>query len=144
VAVGKHVDELVRECDLLDPLLPIKKFLKRNPYVLTIGQGFDFVTSIHLAEQLKTSSKFTRDRALTVSSGGQVWTDIAAFGCSRGFEKLRAHISKEDFAESRIGLAKSHVYRMKRLIEVATSMLEDRRLALACDHVNCLSCIRAA
>ena len=44
VAVGNRGDELVREVKLEDPLLPVKKFLKSNPRVVTIGVGFPAVT----------------------------------------------------------------------------------------------------
>jgi aminoglycoside 3-N-acetyltransferase len=90
VAVGKHGNELVREYDLLDPLLAVKKLLKYSPFVLMVGQGFDSATAVHLAEQMKTSPKFTAERALTMSSKGKVWTNIVALGCSRGFEKQAA------------------------------------------------------
>jgi aminoglycoside N3'-acetyltransferase len=53
VAVGRHGDDLVREHELLNPLLPVKKFLKQDPKVVTAGVNLDSVTSIHLAEEAK-------------------------------------------------------------------------------------------
>lgn len=137
VAVGKRRDELVRECSLDDPLLPIKRFLKQDPKILVVGVGFDSVTAIHVAEQLRLGPKFVRERALTFTSKGPTWVDITALGCSNGFEKLKAHVGGK---ETMIGTACSQVYLMKKLIEHADALMEKEPRALLCDNSACLSC----
>ncbi|MGD0177171.1 MAG: AAC(3) family N-acetyltransferase [Candidatus Bathyarchaeia archaeon] len=140
VAVGKHGDELIRDYSLDDPLLPIKRFLKQDPKILLVGVGFDSVTAIHVAEQLRLYVKFVRERALTFTSKGRTWVDITALGCSNGFEKLKAHIGGKDSTEIMIGAANSQVYQMKKLIERADSLIEKQPKALLCDNPACLSC----
>ncbi len=140
VAVGKHGDELVRDYSLDDPLLPIKRFLKYDPRVLTVGVGFDLVTAIHVAEQLRLYVKFARESALTFTSKGRAWVDITALGCSNGFEKLRSQLGDNESKGTKIGLATSQVYPMKSLIESADSRLEEQPTALLCDNSACLSC----
>ena len=140
VAVGKHGDELVGDYSLDDPLLPLKRFLKQDPYVLTLGVGLDLVAAIHVAEQLRLMSKFTRERALTFSSKGPAWVDITALGCSGGFEKLRAHLEEKDSRTTRIGGATSQIHSMRKLIECADTLLEKQPKALLCDNLACLSC----
>lgn len=140
VAVGKFTDELVREHPPTDPLLPVRKLLKHDPRVLTIGVDLDSVTAIHLAEEQKTPSKFVKERALIITSNGKVWVDVIGMGCSIGFIKLRATLSQKDGRETSIGLAKVQLYSMKRLIESAESLLDKDALALACDNKACLSC----
>ncbi len=140
VAVGKHRDELVREYALQDPLFPVRKFLKEDPFVLTIGVGFDQVTSIHLAEEEKLPFKFVKERALTVSSNGQVWVEVISLGCGGGFDKLRPHLSPKDVKETKIGLAQARVYSMKQPIESARVLLEKDAMELACDNSGCSSC----
>ncbi len=144
VAVGKHGDELMRNYSVDDPLLPIKRFLKHDPRVLTVGVGFDLVTAIHVAEQLRLNAKFARERALTFTSQGPAWVDITALGCSNGFERLTAHIGEKDSNGTTIGLATSQVYSMKKLIERADSLLENRPMALLCGNAACLSCSRVS
>ena len=140
VAVGKRGDELIRDYSLNDPLLPIKRFLKQDPKILLVGVGFDSVTAIHVAEQLRLYVKFVRERALTFTSKGRTWVDITALGCSNGFEKLKAHIGGKDSTETMIGAANSQVYQMKKLIERADSLIEKQPTALLCDNPACLSC----
>lgn len=144
VAVGRHGDELVRDYSLDDPLLPIKRFLKHDPLVLMVDVGFDHVTAIHVAEQLRLMSKFLRERALTFTSKGRAWVDITALGCSNGFEKLRAHFGEKDSKSTRIGLATSTICSMRSLIERADSILENQPRALLCDNAACLSCSAVA
>lgn len=144
VAVGSHCDELVHEHPLLDPLLPVKKMLGYHPYVLIGGLGFDSVTSIHLAEARKTLSKFVRERALTVTSKGPTWVEVAGMGCSNGFGKIRPHLSSKESRQTAIGSARFELYPMKVLIELAESLLDKDPKALACDNAACLSCNLAA
>lgn len=144
VAVGKNGDELVRDYSLDDPLLPIKRFLKRDPQVLMVGVGFDLVTAIHVPEQLRLNTKFVRERALTFTSKGPVWVGITSLGCSNGFEKLRAHLGEEESKATTIGMANSQVYSMKRLIERADSLLAGQPKALLCNNAACLSCSRVS
>ncbi len=143
VAVGKHGDELVREFSLDDPLLPLKRFLRHDPWVVTIGVGLDSVTAIYLAEETRLKPKFTRERALTFSSKGPAWVDITALGCSDGFKKLEAQLSGKVSRETKIGLASTQIYPMKRLLEQADSILEQLPAALLCDNTACLSCSAA-
>ena len=140
VAVGKHGHELVRDYSLDDPLLPIKRLLKYDPRVLTVGVGFDLVTAIHVAEQLRLFVKFARERALTFTSRGPAWVDITALGCSNGFQKLGSQLGDSESKGTKIGLVTSQVYSMKNLIERADSLLEERPTALLCDNSVCLSC----
>jgi len=108
--------------------------------VLAVGAGFDSVTAIYLAEQLKLNAKFVRERALTFTSKGRTWVDITALGCSTGFEKLKAHLGSKDFKEAKIGAADSQAYSMKTLIDRAESLIEKQPNALLCDNPACLSC----
>lgn len=140
VAVGKHGDDLVREYALDDPLVPLRKSFKQDPRVLTIGVNLDSVTAIHVAKQLRLPSRFVKERALTVSSKGQVWVDVVALGCGNGFEKLRPHLRVKDCRENPIGLAMSQTYPMKQLIETAESLLDRDSMSLACDNAACFSC----
>jgi len=143
VAVGKHRDDLVREYALDDPLVPLKKFLKQDPRVLTIGVGFDSLTAVHVAEQLQLPLKLVRERALTVSSKGQAWVDVVALECSNGFEKLKPHLGTKNVKETDIGLAGAEAYSMRQLIDTAESLLEKDSVSLACDNAACLSCSAA-
>ncbi len=142
-AVGKHGDELVREFSLDDPLLPLKRFLRHDPLVLTIGVALDSVTAIHVPEQTRLKPKFTRERALTFTSKGPAWVDITALGCSNGFKKLEAQLVGKESRETKIGLATTQIYPMKRLLERADSTLEELPAALLCDNMACLSCSAA-
>ena len=121
VAVGKYVDEIVRENPLDDPLLPIKKFLRHDPILLKIGVDFDSVTAIHLAVEHKTPSKFVKERALTVTSKGQVWVDVLAMGCGNGFQKIEPHLQNQDRKETEIGLALAQCYSMRYVVETGRS-----------------------
>jgi len=141
VAVGEHVDELVREVKFDDPLLTVRKFLKRNPRVVTIGVGFPAVTAIHLAEEIVKPAKFVKERALTMSSRGPVWVDIRSTGCSNGFGKLSSMIeSVVDFQQTSIGMVRAESYSMKYLVDSAQSLLKDDSNGLGCGNASCLSC----
>jgi aminoglycoside 3-N-acetyltransferase len=140
VAVGYRGDDAVHDFSPEDPLLPVRKFLKHDPVVLTIGVGLNAVTSIHLAEEKFLPQKFSRERALTVSSKGQSWIAIRSIGCSHGFEKLRSFPGFVQGSETNIGFARAVSYSMKRLTDSASSMLKENNLALLCDRANCLSC----
>ena len=141
VAVGKRVDELVREVKLDDPLLPVRKFLESNPRVVTIGTGLPSVTAIHLAEEKILPGKFVQERALTISSKGAVWVDILSTGCSNGFIKLSSTFGTvPDFRQTMIGTARAESYSMKHLINSAQSMLMENPHALDCGRSSCLSC----
>lgn len=96
VAVGNQANELVHEHPLMDPLHPIKKMLTYHPYVLMAWVGFDSVTSIHLAEERKTPSKFVKERALTITSKGRGWVDVLRMGCSNGFGKIKPNLSRKE------------------------------------------------
>ena len=141
-AVGEHVDELVRESAPLDPLLPLRKFLKHNPKVLTIGVEFEAVTAIHLAVERKTPAKFRRERALAISSKGPVWVDVLALGCAHGFGKVKPRMGREEFKEARIGFANAGLYSLKGVVEQAEALLDENGSALSCGNVECLSCAR--
>lgn len=141
VAVGNRGDELVREVKLDDPLLPVRKFLKRNPRVVTIGVGFPAVTAIHLAEETVRPRKFVKERALAMSSDGPVWVDIRSTGCSNGFGKLSTMLrSASDFRQTSIGMVRAESYSMKHLLDSAQSLLKNDSSALDCGNTSCLSC----
>jgi aminoglycoside 3-N-acetyltransferase len=144
VAVGENGDELVREHPLMDPLHPIRKMLKYNPYVLIMGVDLDAVTAIHLAEERKTTSKFVSERALTITSKGQVWVEVLGIGCSRGFPKIRTRVPQIDHKETTIGLAKAELYSMRSLLERAEMLLGQDPAGLSCDNNACLSCVRVS
>jgi len=143
VAVGAGGDELVREYDLLDPLLPIRRFLKHDPIVLTVGVLLDSVTAIHLAEEKKTCSKFVMERALTISSKGPAWVDVLALGCSKGFERLRSSMQDVEHKETTIGSAEAQTFSMKRIVETAQAHLDKDPCALSCANTACLNCLRS-
>jgi aminoglycoside 3-N-acetyltransferase len=140
VAVGNHGDEIVRDFSLNDPLLPVKRFLKQDPFVLTIGLGLDLAVALHLAEQRRLKAKFPTERALTFTSKGPTWVDVTALGCSVGFEKLKTQIDDKDSTETTIGLASARVYSARKLTERADSLLVKQPTALLCDREACLSC----
>lgn len=144
VAVGKNSDKLVRDYSPLDPLQPLKAFLKEDPVVLTVGVGLESVSAIHVAEQRLTPSKFVKERALTIGSKGQDWVDVTAIGCSGGFGKLAQRISSEKLKETQIGLATVRLYSMRGLIQAAEKLLREDPTALACGRRECLSCIPAS
>ena len=124
-----------------DPLLPVRKFLKRNPRVVTIGVGFPAVTTIHLAEEAVRPAKFVKERALTMSSKGPVWVDILSTGCSNGFGKLSAILgSVSDFRQTSIGMVRVESYTMRYLVDCAQSLLNDDSNGLDCENASCLSC----
>jgi aminoglycoside 3-N-acetyltransferase len=140
VAVGKDADGLIRDYSLVDPLHPLKTFLKQDPLVLTIGVDLDSVSAIHLAEQRLLPSKLVKERALTITSKGQAWVDVIAIGCSGGFQKLAQHISPKDRKEAQVGLAQTRLYSMRGLIEIAERLLAQDSMFLACGRPQCLSC----
>lgn len=143
VAVGNHGDEMVRETDLEDPLLPARKLLKHNPRVLTVGVGLTAVTAIHLAEGKILAAKFVKERALMMSSKGPMWVEIRSIGCSNGFEKLRPTIGPNvDLRQTTIGEAKVESYSMKGLVESGKAILKDDPNGLSCGNSSCLSCYR--
>ena len=127
----------------MNPLQPIKKMLKYDPYVLMIGVDFDSVTAIHLSEERKTPSKFLKERALTVTSKGQVWVEMLGMGCSNGFAKIKPYLSQSDHREATIGLANVELHPMKSLIQTAETLLRDS-MGLACNNSSCLSCVLAS
>ena len=143
VAVGARVDELAREYDLLDPLLPVRRFLKHDQVVVTIGVGFDSVTAIHLAEEKKLPSKYVKERALTISSKGLSWVDVLALGCSNGFERLRSTMQGEGLRAARIGLGDAQVYSMEAVVDKAKALLDEDSSALSCSNAACLNCLRS-
>jgi aminoglycoside 3-N-acetyltransferase len=140
VAVGKHGDDLVREHEPMNPLSPVRRFLKQNPTVVTAGVGLDSATSIHLAEEKRVPSKFVKERALIVTSKGQVWLDITALGCSAGFGKLEPHLDRKGLRETKIGSAVVRSYPMKSIVETAESLLGKNVRSLTCNNPECLSC----
>jgi aminoglycoside 3-N-acetyltransferase len=141
VAVGNRGDELVREVKLDDPLLPVRKFLKRNPRLVTIGVGFLAVTAIHLAVETVKPAKFVKERALSMSSKGPVWVEIRSTGCSNGFGKLFSMLgSAADFRQISIGMVRAESYSMKYLVDSAQSLLKEDSNGLDCGNASCLSC----
>lgn len=143
VVVGSHGDELVRKIELEDPLLPIRRLLRYDPRVVTVGVGLTAVTAIHLAVEKIVPLKFVKERALTISSKGPVWVDVRSIGCSNGFEKLRAFLGPApDSWQTTIGMAKAESYRMKDLAESAVSLLRKDPKGLSCSNPSCLSCPR--
>jgi len=140
VAVGRYGDELVRDYALNDPLMPIKRFLKQDPLVLKIGVDFSSVIPIHLAEENKTPSKFSKERALTVTSKGQTWVEVLALGCGGGFRKIEQHLSGGMLRETKIGLALAQLYPVKDIVGAAENLLSRDPTALLCDNGSCLSC----
>jgi aminoglycoside 3-N-acetyltransferase len=138
VAVGNHADEVVSELRLDDPLLPIKKLLKYNPNIVLVGVDLTAATAIHLARVGKSSMGGLDERALTISSKGLKWVDIRGLGCSNGFQKLAARVTKCE--PKMIGEANAEVYSMKELIEAGRSILKKDQVALNCDNASCLSC----
>lgn len=142
VSVGVRGDELVRESAPLDPLFPVKRFLKHNPIILTIGMGFTSMIEIHLAEEGRVSSKFVRERALTVSSKGPAWVDVVSLGCSQGFSKMSEEMRSGEFKEADIGSAQARVFSMSGLVERARSLLDSDLTELSCDRPACLSCAK--
>lgn len=140
VAVGNHGDELVRDYALNDPLMPIKRFLKQDPLVLKIGVDFSSVIAIHLAEEHKTPSKFSKERTLTVTSKGQAWVEVLALECSDGFRKIEQHLSRGMLRETKIGLATAQLYPIKHIVDAAENLLSGDPSALLCDNGSCLSC----
>jgi len=143
VAVGENSDKLVREYSTLDPLQPLKAFLKEDPVVLTVGVGLDSVSVIHVAEQRLTPSKFVKERALTVTSKGQDWIDVTSIGFGGGFQKLAQHISSEKLEETQIGMATATLYSTNGLVQAAEKVLRGDPMGLACGRPECLSCILA-
>lgn len=144
VAVGKHADELVRDYSLEEPLLPLKRFERRDPLVLMVGVGFDSVAAIHLAVQSRQSAKLVRERALVFTSTGRNWVDITSLGCSRGFDKIQPWLEHESSKATTIGLAETVAYPMRDLIQTADSVLRKDPLGLLCDNPTCLSCSKVA
>jgi aminoglycoside N3'-acetyltransferase len=142
--VGGHCDELVHGLPLIDPLYPIRKMLVYHSHVLMVGVGFNSVTSIHLAEECRKPSKFLRERALTVSSKGPTWVEVAGLGCSNGFERIEPHLSRKVCRETTIGIANLQLYPMKTLVEAAGSLLDDDPDGLTCENKDCLSCPQVA
>jgi aminoglycoside 3-N-acetyltransferase len=140
VAVGKESDGLVRVYSLTDPLQPLKTLLKEDPFILTVGVELDSVSAIHIAEQRLLPGKFVKERALTMASTGQLWVEVTAPGCSRGFQKLASYTSAKDIQEAEIGSAKTLLYPMKRLIATAERVLGENPMALSCERPECLSC----
>jgi aminoglycoside 3-N-acetyltransferase len=141
VAVGSHGDELVRHFELEDPLLPIKRLLRYDPRVVTVGVDLTAMTAIHLAEEKILPLKFVKERALTISSKGPEWLGIRSIGCSNGFEQLRPFLGL-DSRQTTIGMAKVESYRMKELVESAISLLTEDPIRLSCSNSSCLSCHR--
>jgi aminoglycoside 3-N-acetyltransferase len=144
VAVGKNSDKLVREYSAVDPLQPLKDYIKENPAVLTVGVGLESVSAIHVAEQRLTPSKFVKERALTITSKGQAWVDVTAMGCNGGFQKLAQRIGSERLRETQIGMTSARVYSMRGLVQAAEKALHEDSMALACGRPECLSCIRTS
>lgn len=142
VAVGRNSDECVREHPFMDPLLPVKKILRFDPYVLLIGVDLDCATAIHLAEERKTRWKMEKLRALTVTGEGQTWVEVLGIGCSKGFAKIRSYLPEH--AQASIGSAHVELHSMKSLVDWAESLLSKDPMALACDDLACLGCRLAA
>ena len=86
------------------------------------------------------SSKFVKERALTMSSKGLEWVDIRGIGCSNGFEKLGSIMPVVDLLETTIGSAIVESYSMKDLVEIARSLLKYDPSGLGCGNSSCLSC----
>ena len=144
VAVGKNSDKFVREYSAVDPLQPLKDFIKENPAIMTVGVGLESVPAIHVAEQRLTPSKFVKERALTITSKGQAWVDVTAMGCNGGFQKLAQRIGSERLRETQIGMASARLYSMRALIQAAEKALHEDSMTLACGRPECLSCIRTS
>ena len=143
VAVGKRVDELIREIRLDDPLLPVRKCLKSDPRVVTIGVEFPAVTAIHLAVEIFSPARFRMERALTMTSKGPAWTDIKSIGCSNGFVRLAPELDlTANSQQTLIGAATATSYSMKYLVDSAQSMLRRNPHALDCENPSCLACHR--
>jgi len=140
VSVGKETDNLMRNSSLLDPLQPLRAFLNQDPKVVVLGIGLDSVSALHIAEQQYQPAKYIRERALTMTTKGQDWVEVAALGCSNGFHKLTSHLSNTDFKETRIGSANARLYSMKTLLQRAEEMLTEDHLSFDCGRSECLSC----
>jgi aminoglycoside 3-N-acetyltransferase len=140
VAVGNHGDEIVRDYGLEDPLMPVKQFLKHDPLMLKIGVDFSSIIPIHIAEEHKTPSKFTRERALTFTSKGQSWVDVLAVGCSAGFQKIEHQLPEVEFKGTKIGMSSAQLCPVKLVVDIAEALLRNDSSALACDNRQCLSC----
>jgi len=144
VGVGHQGDELLREVKPDDPLLAVRKFLKHNPRVLTIGVGLNAITAIHLAAEKFLPKKFVQGRALTFSAKGPSWVGIRSLGCSKGFNNLSQSFGSMEIHHSKIGNAGVESYSMKELVSMAESILERDEHGLSCGNPSCLSCSRVA
>jgi aminoglycoside 3-N-acetyltransferase len=140
VAVGNNSDGLVRDYSLADPMQPLKAFLKEDPFILAVGVDLDSIEAIHIAEQRRLPGKFVKERALTMGSTEQLWVEVTATGCSRGFQRLANQMSPMDLQEADIGSAKALLYPMKRLIAIAERLLDENPTIMTCERPECLSC----
>jgi aminoglycoside N3'-acetyltransferase len=118
----------------------LKTFLKEDPFVLAVGVELESIEAIHMAEERRLPGKFVKERALTMGSTGQLWVEVTATGCSKGFEKLAKHMSPKDLRQANIGSAKTSLYPLKALIAAAGRLLDENPMALNCDRPECLSC----
>jgi len=139
VAAGSDSDELVKGYSLTDPLQPLRTFLRREPFVLTIGMDLSSATAIHLAEEKVLPDKFVKERALVVGSAGQTWVDVVALGCSMGFNRVES-AGRVFLRETQLGNARVRIYSMKELVLAAERVLGDEPSALHCRRPGCFSC----
>jgi aminoglycoside N3'-acetyltransferase len=119
---------------------PLKAFLKEDPFILAVGVDLDSIEAIHIAEQRRLPGKFVKERALTMGSTEQLWVEVTATGCSRGFQRLANQMSPMDLQEADIGSAKALLYPMKRLIAIAERLLDENPTIMTCERPECLSC----
>jgi len=139
VAAGSDSDELVKGYSLTDPLQPLRAFLRREPFVVTIGMDLSSATALHLAEERVLPGKFAKERALAVGSAGRTWVDVVAIGCSKGFNRLES-AGRVFLRETQLGNARARIYAMKELVAAAERLLGEKPTALQCGRPECLSC----
>ena len=133
---GILADEILSTQTLLDPLAPIGALAEKDGHVLLINVDHSVDTSIHYAEKLARRKQFMR-WALTTER----IVECPGFpGDSSGFnaieERLQPHTRRIDLDGGIFLQAIS----LKRLLDLAVELIEQKPLALLCQRSDCERC----
>lgn len=133
--VGINAKLILDSQTIKEPLLPIKKLLDEEGWVLLLGVDQTVNTSIHYGEQLAGRKQFIR-WALT---GKGVILCQRFPGCSDGFEGIAPHM---DGVIHRVALGEVVIQAIPLvdLVDTVCGMLKEDPLALLCGREDCERC----
>lgn len=132
---GINAAQILDSQTIKHPLLPIKKLMDAQGWVLLLGVDHTVNTSIHYYEQLAGRKQFTR-WALTPKG---IVRCTGYPGCSQGFEAVASRLAGV-VRPVELGKALIQAIPLVQLAETVSGLIQDDPAALLCAQEDCARC----